>query len=576
MIKGAEFFQTHACTQMQQYEAIRAYLVEGCTAEEAAARGNYTIGSFRNLLSSFRKNPKAEFFWPHLRITPPVPKPEDPRPARILALRQDSQASITQIQLILKQEKIPASIGYIQKIFTREGISRLPRGKKNQHIDWAIADYRQLDLSPRSFESDFAGLFLFAFDLARMKLDSILEEIQMPGTSMVPSTCSVLSLLALKLSGIGRPSQVMAEALDPGLALFAGLNVIPKRTTLTEYSMTVDPNFSAPLMHRWYRAAAGLSDVLGAGKSVDLDFHTIPYHGDEALLEKHYVSKRSRRQRGILTILARDADARIFCYADTRLLKETQNDSIFDFIDDWKARTGELPKELVFDSRFTTYANLGELTKMGIEFITLRKRYSNLVQRIHALEPGDWKKIRLSNIGREYRNPKIVDEVVTLKGHPQPLRQILVMGLGGHGKPTVVITNQMNRSVSQLIDRYARRMVIENVISDAIDFFHMDALSSAVPMRINVDVHLTLMASVLYRLLGVRVGGIYEKAEARTIYRDLAKLSGRIIITEEEIVARLRMRAKSGNLIEAGYPEFREKIPWIGNKTLRVEIVKRA
>jgi len=316
MIKGAEFFQTHACTQMQQYEAIRAYLVEGCTAEEAAARGNYTIGSFRNLLSSFRKNPKAEFFWPHLRITPPVPKPEDPRPARILALRQDSQASITQIQLILKQEKIPASIGYIQKIFTREGISRLPRGKKNQHIDWAIADYRQLDLSPRSFESDFAGLFLFAFDLARMKLDSILEEIQMPGTSMVPSTCSVLSLLALKLSGIGRPSQVMAEALDPGLALFAGLNVIPKRTTLTEYSMTVDPNFSAPLMHRWYRAAAGLSDVLGAGKSVDLDFHTIPYHGDEALLEKHYVSKRSRlwenSQRWELNLLHCENDTPIW------------------------------------------------------------------------------------------------------------------------------------------------------------------------------------------------------------------------------------------------------------------------
>ena len=62
-------------------------------------------------------------------------------------------------------------------------------------------------------------------------------------------------------------------------------------------------------------------------------------------------------------------------------------------------------------------------------------------------------------------------------------------------KPTILITNQMERPASKLIDRYARRMVIENVISDAIDFFHMDALSSAAPMRINVDIQLTVMAA---------------------------------------------------------------------------------
>ena len=43
-----------------------------------------------------------------------------------------------------------------------------------------------------------------------------------------------------------------------------------------------------------------------------------------------------------------------------------------------------------------------------------------------------------------------------------------------------------------LVDSYARRMLIETSISDGVDFFHMDALSSAVAMKVNCDLQLTL------------------------------------------------------------------------------------
>ncbi len=560
---------------MRQYEAIRAYLHEGCSIEEAAGRGNYTPGSFRNLLRRFKKQPSSDFFWPRLAASPRVAKPTDPRPARIVALRKEQATSIYQIQQLLRQENMPASLGYIQNVFTREGIRRLPRRPAHQRSAvTTTADSRKLDLSSRTFHTDFAGLFLFAFDLARMQLDQMLATAGMPGTRMIPAGCAVRSLLALKLSGIGRPSQVMAETLDEGLALFAGLNAIPKRTTLTEYSIQVDPTFAGPLMHQWYHAAAKLADVLGPGRSIDLDFHTIPYHGDQALLQKHYVSKRSRRQRGVLTMLARDADARIFCYADATIRKETQNDAILRFVDYWKAHTRQVPQELVFDSRFTVYANLTELTALDIDFITLRRRHASLIEHINALDKSAWRQIRLSNIGRAYRTPRIADEIVKLRGYPHPLRQIIVKGLG-HDKPTVLITNQMKRPPAQLVDRYARRMIIENVISDAIDFFHMDALSSAVPMRINVDVQLTVMASVLYRLIGARVGKGYEKAESRTIYRDLVRHSGKVTITEDEILVQLRARSKAHYMVSAGYPELRERIPWLGNKMLRVQFSKR-
>ena len=52
------------------------------------------------------------------------------------------------------------------------------------------------------------------------------------------------------------------------------------------------------------------------GGSFDLDFHTIPYHGGDALVEKHCVSKRSRKRKGILAFLAQDAETRLFCYAN--------------------------------------------------------------------------------------------------------------------------------------------------------------------------------------------------------------------------------------------------------------------
>ena len=573
MIKRLNFFHDPKGLPMRQYEALRAYHYEQCSVEEAAARGGYAEGSFRNLLTRFKKNPTLDFFWPTKKVEPPPKK--NPRRARILQLRREDGLTINQIQARLKEEKIPASMGYIQKIFTEEGIKRLPKNRKMESSrSRTIADRRNLDLSPRSFHTGFGGLFLFAFDLARMKIDTMVHNADLPGTTMIPPECAFLSLLALKLYGIGRPSHVMAETLDEGLGLFTGLNVIPKRTTLTEYSIEVDPKFSDPLMHQWYHAAVRLSDVIGGGQSVDLDFHTIPYHGDDALLQKHYISKRGRSQRGILTVLARDADSHVFCYADPTVRKETQNESILRFVNYWKAQTGTLPKELVFDSRFTIHAYLGKLTDMGINYITLRRKSDQLIQHIHTLPLGAWKKIRLTNISRAYRNPKVIEEIVKLRNTPHKVRQLFIKGLGNNGKPTVMLTNQMKRSPTQLIDRYARRMVIENVISDAIKFFHLDSLSSVVPMRINVDTQLTVMASVLYRLLGVRAGDGYEHAEAERIFRELVRLTGKVTITEDEIIVALRLRAKTGFLIKAGYQDFQERIPWLENKVLRIKFVK--
>jgi len=373
--------------------------------------------------------------------------------------------------------------------------------------------------------------------------------------------------LGLKLFGTARHGHVMSAVLDEGLALFAGLNVVPKRSFLTEYSCRIDPVCYPKLMQRWFDAVGQLD--LPRGSSFDLDFHTIPFHGEDALVEKHYVSKRSRRQKGILAFLAQDAKARVFCYANGQLRKDQQNEEILRFVEFWQKRTGRLPEELIFDSKLTTYANLSKLNEQGIDFVTLRRRSRKLLAEIAATPPSAWRRIELEGVSRLYKTPRILDREIPLPAYQGPIRQLTILDLG-HEEPTLLLTNQRTRSAAKLIGRYAQRMLIENNIADGIDFFHMDALSSAVAMKINCDLQLTLMASSLYRLLAGRIGHGYETAKSRHLFRDFINATATVTLDERDLVVAFQKRAHNPLLVAAGFEKTDITIPWLGRKRLRL------
>jgi hypothetical protein len=320
-------------------------------------------------------------------------------------------------------------------------------------------------------------------------------------------------------------------------------------------------------MRRWFDAVSRLG--LTRGRSFDLDFHTIPFHGEDALIEKHYISKRSRRQKGILAFLAQDAESRVFCYANGELRKNGQNDEILRFAQFWKERTGRYPEELIFDSKLTTYAKLGELNRLGIRFITLRRRSKGLVREIEQTPASAWRRIELKGVSRQYTRPRILDRRVALADYDGPVRQVTVADLG-HEEPTILLTNQLTPTAAKLIERYARRMIIENSIEDGIDFFHMDALSSAVAMKVDCDLQLTLMASSLYRLLAGRIGRGYEQVKSRHLFRDFVDASARVTLGESEIVVRYQKRAHNPLLVAAGLDQTETRIPWLGVKRLRL------
>ena len=320
-------------------------------------------------------------------------------------------------------------------------------------------------------------------------------------------------------------------------------------------------------MRQWFDGVTKLG--LQWGVSFNLDFHTIPFHGEEALVEKHYVTNRSRRQKGVLAFLAEDEERRVFCYANADVRKDDQNEEILRFVEFWKNRTGKLPEELVFDSKLTTYGVLNTLTKMGIHFITLRRRSKKMLYELSQAPLSAWRKIELEGVRRVYRTPRILDTTVSLEDYQGPIRQISIMDLG-HEEPTLLLTNLLRRSPAALISRYARRMIIENSISDGIDFFHMDALSSAVAMKVNCDLQLTLMASSLYRLLGARIAHGYQSAESRHIFRDFIDATASVQITGDEILVHFQKRTHNPLLLRVGFQQTDVRVPWLSGKRLRL------
>jgi transposase len=555
----------------RQYEALRAYFVEGLPSAQAAARFGYTPGSFRVLVHQFRHQPRREFFLPPAREGRPPGKQERLR-QQVISLRKQN-LSVHDITRSLARDGESLSPAAVATILKEEGFAKLPRRRDEERPDQLrpvvgdVADVRQLDLAPRVLHTKFGGLFLFLPDLVAADLDGVLARSSFPGSDMVPAACAMRSLLALKLFGTARHRHVMSYVLDEGLALFAGLNAIPKRSFLTEYSCRIAPSCYPRLMRHWFNTVSRLG--LRWGASFDLDFHTIPFHGEDALVEKHYVSKRSRSQKGMLAFLAQDAETHVFCYANAELRKDQRDDEILRFVDFWKRRTGHLPEELIFDSKLTTYAKLGELNRMGIQFITLRRRSKKLLAEITRTPMSAWRRVELENVSRAYRTPRVLDRRITLKDYDGPLRQLTIAELG-HEDPTLLLTNQLKRSASHLIGRYAQRMLIENNIEDGIDFFHMDALSSAVAMKVNCDLQLTLMASSLYRLLAVRVGNGYETVKSRHLFLDLIDATADITITEAQVVVKFQKRAHNPLLIAAGFDKTNVVIPWLGGKRLRL------
>jgi hypothetical protein len=569
----ARFFLAPESPLQRQYEALRAYFVERLPSHQVARRFGYTPGSFRVLCHQFRHDPaRRDAFFPAAGRGP-HPAPARDRVRDLVVAMRKRNLSVYDIRRELSAAGHDISINALAILLREEGFARLPRRldeerpRATRPEAAAMADVRALSLEPRSFRTRLGGLWFFVPLMRDIRLAEALGRADLPGSIPIPAEQAVRTLLALKLAGKERKSHVMDLVHDEGIALFAGLNVVPKRSYLAAYSSRVDHRAGLRLLAAWSDEVH--RGGLPRGRSFDLDFHTVPANAQQEPLEKHYVSSRSRSQKGVLVFLARDATERVLCYAHAGIPKAQQPDEVLKFVDFWRSRTGAPPEELVFDSQLTTHAHLDRLNRLGVRFMTLRRRSRGMLRAIWSHPASAWRRITLNSLTRAYRTPKVLDERIRLKGYEGELRQATIIELG-HEEPTVLRTNDFGSDCPALVTRYAQRMLIENGISEAIQFFHLDALSSMVGLKVDFDLQITIMASSLYRLMADRIGREYAKAQAKTIYRNLLDVSATVRIAEAEVIVTVDKRAHNPYLVASGLADQPTPMPWLGNRLLKI------
>jgi hypothetical protein len=371
----------------------------------------------------------------------------------------------------------------------------------------------------------------------------------------------VLALLALKLSGRRRRSHVKDVVHDHSLGLLAGLNVLPNAWHLTTYSYRTERAQQQRLFEALQprlRQAGLLGD-----DGLNLDFHTIMSFGEGEILEKHYVPRRSQRTRSVLTFFAQDGERHTLVYANADLSVREQASEVIRFCEFHERTHGSLPRLLVFDQKLTTKAHLAELDRLGVGFITLRMRNPALIAKLEALPAESWQKTRLERPGK-HRNVTYHEDTVTIE--QRRFRQLAVQGLGRE-QATLVLTNQHQLTAKQLIERYSRRWGIENHLAEEIRAFHLDSLCSQIPLAVDFDVALTVLADHAYRRFARGLTGYHTKTPD-TIRRHFINATGELCFTPGHVEVRLRRRASTPALLDAGYHARRTQVPWWDGRTL--------
>lgn len=429
-----------------------------------------------------------------------------------------------------------------------------------------MADRRELILSasdPLRLRTRVAGLFLFLPLLARLGFDKLVRRAGYAGSDMVPADAALLSLLTLKLLDKERRSHIDDFNFDEAVGLFAGLNILPKKSFISDYSYRTDRNHQQQLLAGWVKKISPL--LLPDANAFSLDFHPIPYRGEQAVLENHYIPCRGQAGPSVQSFFAQDHENQVFCYANANLTRDEQSGEVTRFVDFWQQLTGQDPEFLYFDSKLTTYVELSRLNQRGgVHFVTIRRRGPALLRSIRERPESDWTSAVVDIPKRRQKRIRYLEDDVSVDDYEGPLRQIVVTGLGRE-QPTLFITNHFDARPRELIKNYARRNGIEDGLGTNVNFFHMDCLSSEVRLNVDLDVTLTVIANGCYRWLARQLKG-FDKAKPKQLYRKFVETGGQVeVAPNRRLIITFDRRSHNPILREAALDQTTQRIPWLKN-----------
>ncbi len=369
-MRNEKYFLYPAHDWQRRYEALRASFVERLSAKNIAERFGYST-SYIHLL-------RHQFIHGKIDFSEPVPEGKTVRRRVDSKIRlkicswREHRLSAGEITQLLSEEGVELSVRTVERVLAEEGFTKLPRrsrlklgltvkGAKVPAVSEAITISA---VTGKHVGGEAAGVFLFAPFIEKLNIRNIVKKAGLPGTKMISATSYLLSFLALKLIGTERYAHMGDHGFDAGLGLFAGLNVLPKCTAMSTYSYGLDSVHLLRLQKAFVKQANKLQ--LYDSSIINLDFHTGPHFGDESVLEKHWAGARNKKMKGALTLFAQDAASKLILYTAADINRDEADDQVLNFLSFWKGIRRCIKSTFVFDSKFTTYANLSALNTQGI------------------------------------------------------------------------------------------------------------------------------------------------------------------------------------------------------------------
>ncbi len=570
-MEAIDYFLLPESIKQKQYEALRMYFVEGATAKEVVQKFGYKHRDFTTIVTEFRKKLKDNdgdnlFFAPSQRGRRPINEVSEAKDI-IIGLRKNYH-SIEEIKAVLDGKGFNVSEKTIYNTIIQEGFSRLPRRTKLSKNELRFLKIEaekssSLPFIPEKFKSTSAGVLCLLPLINKYGIDKAILQSSYPGTNVIDKLSSILAFVALKASNVRQYSSDDRWCMERGLGLFAGLNVLPKAAWYTSYSHRVTAemniNFLKSIQNIW-----SVNELLS--DTANLDFTTIPYWEGDTHLEKKWSGKRGKTLSSLPAILAHDPDTGIINYGNANVVHKRESDEVLEFLDFYNTGTSSDKNKLryiVFDSKFTNYQNLGRLNDDGIKFITIRRRGKNIVNRLDSIPQKERKTIRIEMAGNKKRALKVLDQQVFLEGYGKPIRQI---SISDHGKikPAIIITNDNELPIEKVIQKYTKRWIVEKAISEQIDFFHLNMISSSMVIKVDFDLTMSILTHNLFKLLANELER-YSHLSDQSLFDMFLLNSADIEIENDKILVHLKKKRNLPAILDIMQEYKLNRYSWLAN-----------
>jgi len=564
--------------QQVRYEIIRAHEIDKLSVKESCKLFNVSIPFFKKIQNRFHKG----------GIPALLPETRGPKSRReytteliphIYTLREEG-LTVPQIQKRLQEEGNRISITTIQDILREGGYPRTWRSRKVPPS--VFPNYMRVStdierILQEGCRTKFGGLFLFIPFIRFLGIEEVIRKTWPQGTPDLPEFSLAMSIIGLKLIGAKRWSHANDLCDDTGLALFAGLNLLPDQSVIHSRTKKISESAIDNLIGttaKRLKEAKLLNDDI-----INFDIHNIPVYSERPEIDVAYVPTRGKAMKVIKTGVIQSQNSKINIHAITDKTVLTPSRTLLAVVNWCDEYLGKKERTYIFDLRAGTIPLLNKLNKRGLKFITLKPRSDAEIEDLRNTSPSDWKRVYIDIPRRKVFQPLVLDRMINLPGYERKIREI-VLTENGHPEPVFIITNRMKDKTVSIIKEYAYRWRIENGLSEMIDFFHYNANASLLQVKANINVALTLLADTIYKLFAMEIPG-HEKDKPETLFRKFIHHGASIRRENDKIIVRMDYFEKQ-HLIEGLYEkiehkneqlEIKKTIPWLRNLRIQMDFV---